>query len=225
MAFSMRALKKKDIPSSLLDFYNSLFKSFGPQGWWPGDTRFEIIIGAILTQNTAWTNVEKAIKNLKAKGLLTPEKMHRIEHTELAGLIRPAGYFNIKAKRLKHFINHLFDNYNGSLERLFRKNAASLRQELLGINGIGPETADSIILYAASYPEFVVDAYTKRVFSRHGFVGEDISYEEMKAVFMDNLPKDLTMFNEYHALIVRLGKDYCKTKKPLCEQCPLSRFL
>ncbi len=209
----------------LIDWYGALIRAFGPQGWWPGRTRFEVIVGAVLTQNTAWTNVEKAIARLKKARLLTPVRMHGAVLEELAGHIRPAGYFNVKAGRLKNFTAFLFENYNGSLDRLFQKKTALLRAELLGINGIGPETADSILLYAGNHSEFVVDAYTKRIALRHGLVKEKASYEELKAMFMETLAPDAQLFNEYHALMVRTGKDYCRTKKPLCGNCPLKRFL
>lgn len=217
----MKRLAAKDLKAC----YESLFERFGPQGWWPGNTRFEVITGAILTQNTSWTNVEKAIRNLKAARLLIPDKMHYIDSKTLADLIRPAGYFNIKAKRLKNFTSFLFRGYSGSLDRLFRKDRAALRKELLDVNGIGPETADSIMLYAGSKPEFVVDAYTKRIFSRHGLVQIDAGYDAVKAVFTENLPADTALFNEYHALIVRTAKDYCRSKKPLCAECPLKGYL
>ncbi|MBI5586958.1 MAG: endonuclease III domain-containing protein [Deltaproteobacteria bacterium] len=219
-------MKKTPSTSVLLKaYYSCLFESFGPQGWWPANTRFEMIVGAILTQNTAWTNVEKAISNLKGKRLLTPEKIHALKAVELAALIRPAGYFNIKAKRLKNFTSFLFNGCGGSLDRLLRKDSAVLRRELLDVNGVGPETADSIILYAAGKPEFVIDAYTKRIFSRHGLTGHDAGYDEIKTLFMENLPKDAALFNEYHALIVKTAKDYCRTKNPLCSECPLKGYL
>lgn len=206
-------------------FYKILYKNFGPQGWWPGRTRFEVIVGAILTQNTAWTNVEKAIRNLRKGGLLTPAAMHASELATLSELIRPAGYFNVKALRLKSFTDHLFHLHAGSLTKLFNSTTEELRRELLDIKGIGPETADSIILYAAGRPEFVVDAYTKRILLRHGFVTEDDGYDEVKAFFMDSLPRDAEMYNEYHALIVRTGKEFCRTKEPRCSECPLGEFL
>lgn len=201
--------------------YKKLFSAFGHQHWWPGDTPFEVIVGAILTQNTAWTNVEKAIHNLKKAKLLNPKRLHDLSQDELAKHIKPAGYFNIKAKRLKHFLNYLFDNYSGSLNRMFKKRTDALRRELLEVNGIGPETADSILLYAGNHPVFVVDAYTKRVFSRHRIIKPDADYHEIQEIFMKNLPYDVKLFNEYHALIVRIGKDFCRTKKPFCSKCPL----
>jgi endonuclease III related protein len=222
----MNAACKKDTARKLMGFHDAMYSAFGPQGWWPGKTRFEVIVGAILTQNTAWTNVEKAIKNLRSKGLLNPGKMHGLKPGELAAHIKPAGYFNIKARRLKNFLDHLFDNYDGSIDRfLSAKRSSNLRAELLGINGIGPETADSIALYAASLPEFVADAYTKRVFSRHGLLKEDADYDETKSLFMENLPSEVRLFNEYHALIVKTGKDFCRPREPRCQLCPLKSFL
>lgn len=211
----------KGLPNVLKKTYNKLFKAFGPQHWWPGDTPFEVIVGAILTQNTAWTNVEKAIHNLKKAKLLTPGKLHDLSQDEIAKYIRPAGYFNIKAKRLKHFLNYLFDNYGGNLKKMFKKRSDALRRELLSVNGIGSETADSILLYAGNHPVFVVDAYTKRIFSRHQVVTADADYHDIQELFMKNLPHDVKMFNEYHALIVKAGKDFCRTRKPLCSRCPL----
>jgi len=207
-------------------YYEALFEAFGPQSWWPARTRFEIIVGAILTQNTAWSNVEKAIKELKKAGVLTPKRLSALAQNELAELIRPSGYFNIKAKRLRNFLGFLSDEFDGSLNRLFAKSPpGELRRSILSVNGIGPETADSILLYAGRRAEFVVDAYTKRVFSRHGLIHKEAGYEEVKALFMDNLPWDERLFNEYHALLVRLGKDFCRPRKPLCEACPLGAFL
>lgn len=206
---------------TLLQIYKRLYKFYGPQGWWPGHTRFEIIVGAILTQNTAWCNVEKAIINLKSEKLLSPEKVKSVSSRSLAALIRPAGYYNIKTKRLKNFIISLYSKYGGSLAKLSSENIDKLRKILLSINGIGPETCDSIMLYAFKKPIFVVDAYTKRVFSRHGFFNEGTGYHEVQKFFMDNLPKGERLYNEYHALIVRLGKEFCRTK-PNCEKCPLN---
>ena len=188
--------------------------------WWPGRTRFEVIVGAILTQNTAWSNVEKAIINLKRAEILSPKKLKAIPERSLAKLIRPAGYYNIKAKRLKHFISFLFSEYGGSLDRLSSENTYKLRKNLLDVNGIGPETCDSIMLYAFKKRIFVVDAYTKRIFSRHSIVARSADYHDVQKLFMDNLPKSGKLYNEYHALIVRLGKEFCRTK-PDCKNCPL----
>ena len=208
--------------NTLLDIYNKLYKFFGPQHWWPGDTPLEIIVGAILTQNTAWTNVEKAIANLKKAGALTsPRAMKKLRTSRLATLIRPAGYYNIKAKRLKNFLD---SGYGLSLKRLGRQEIAKLKSELMSVNGIGPETCDSILLYAFKKPVFVVDAYTKRIFSRHGIFSESLSYDKVQEIFMRSLPSDERLYNEYHALIVRLGKELCR-KKPDCGNCPLKEHL
>lgn len=214
-------MSKKQV---LLEIYQKMFDSLGPQSWWPGETPFEIIIGAILTQNTNWSNVEKAIKNLKMAGTLSPEGIHKLDIGELAELIRPSGFFNVKAKRVKTFIEWLFLNHEGKLDKMFAHDLHTLRDELLAIKGIGPETADSILLYAGNFPTFVVDAYTYRILSRHGFIPEESSYDEMKSFFEENLPKDIQLFNEYHALLVNIGKLFCKPKK-VCEQCPLKDFL
>jgi len=201
--------------------YEALFDRFGPQGWWPGDSGLECIIGAILTQNTAWSNVEKAITNLKREGLISVERLHETPVGRLAPLIRSSGYFNQKAKKIKHFIAFLVERYDGSLEEMFGEDTASLRRELLGINGIGPETADSILLYAGGKPTFVVDAYTVRILQRHGLVPESTTYEEVQDAVIASLPEDPELFNEYHALLVRVGKERCKKRSPVCEGCPL----
>ncbi|MBE9536269.1 MAG: endonuclease III domain-containing protein [Proteobacteria bacterium] len=214
-------MKKNADPVSVI--FGLLFKAYGPQHWWPGDTPFEVIVGAILTQNTSWTNVEKAIDNLKSKDCLNSEKLQTIRQEDLAELIRPSGYFNIKAKRLKTFINFLFDRFKGDLDRMFALPIARLRHELLSVNGIGPETADSILLYAGGYPTFVVDAYTKRIFTRLGLLPTEHTYHQVQAFFHEHLDEDERLFNEYHALIVNHAKEYCRTK-PLCDGCPLAAF-
>lgn len=204
--------------------YQKMLDALGSQRWWPGETPFEVIIGAILTQNTSWSNVEKAIKNLKAAKKLSPKAMYELDIIELSHLIRPSGFFNIKAKRLKMFINWLFSRHEGDISRLFTQDLQTLRSELLAVKGIGPETADSILLYAGNLPTFVVDAYTHRIFSRHGLIPDESSYDEIKSFFEDNLPQDASLFNEYHALLVNIGKTFCKPKK-FCEPCPLKDFL
>jgi len=204
----------------LKEIYQGLYKAFGPQRWWPGETPFEVVIGAILTQNTSWTNVEKAIDNLKEKRLLSPGALRKIPVKRLAGLIKPTGYYNQKAKKVKNFISFLFDNYGGSLKRMFSGDFLVLRGELLEINGIGFETADSILLYAGNKPIFVVDAYTRRILIRHNLINSDATYSEIQNYFMDNLNNRVQLFNEYHALLVRLGKEICRSK-PNCEICPL----
>ncbi|MBI2485631.1 MAG: endonuclease III domain-containing protein [Deltaproteobacteria bacterium] len=201
-------------------FYNALYKQYGPQGWWPAETELECLLGAILTQNTAWKNVEKALGNLKEKNLISIERLALIPTPSLAILIRPSGYFNQKAVKIKNFIDFIMENYDGSLEKMFAEDGQKLRDKLLKIKGIGPETADSILLYAARKPVFVVDAYTYRILLRHGLIPEETNYGEMQELFMDSLPEDVQLFNEYHALLVRLGKELCK-KSPLCEGCPL----
>ena len=205
---------------TLTEIYELLYEAFGPQYWWPGETPFEIVIGAILTQNTSWANVEKAIHNLKSASSLTPERLHRMDASELAELIRPAGYYNLKAKRLKSFIDWLFDIYDGQLTNLESIATDRLRLELLAIKGIGRETADSILLYAFGRPVFVVDTYTARIMSRHGLIEPDADYEQLRDLFESNLPEDAQLFNEYHALLVRTGKEFCKPKAR-CPGCPL----
>lgn len=208
-------------PGIFIRIYNKLYKFYGPQDWWPARSRFEVIVGAILTQNTAWTNVERAIRNLRAQGYLTsPRKICALDARELSRIIRPAGYHNVKAQRLKNFTDFLLNHYACRLDRLSRIPTDGLRGELLGVNGIGPETCDSILLYAFERPVFVVDAYTKRIFSRHGFFNQESTYEFVQGLFMKNLPTESILFNEYHALIVRLAKEYCR-KSPRCGDCPL----
>ncbi len=211
------------ISEQLTEIYQLLFERFGPQHWWPGETQFEIVIGAILTQNTSWANVEKAIANLRSADCLMPEKLHSLDHSQLAELIRPAGYYNIKAKRLKSFLNWLFDNYQGQLTTLEGMHTYHLRTELLAVKGIGPETADSILLYAFDRPIFVVDAYTARIAVRHHLIEPGADYEQLQDLFQSSLPQDTRLFNEYHALLVRLGKEFCKPK-PKCPACPLQHL-
>jgi endonuclease-3 related protein len=208
---------------TLTEIYELLFDTFGPQHWWPGETPFEIVIGAILTQNTSWANVEKAIANLKSVSYLSPEGFYRVGLPELAELIRPAGYYNLKAKRLKSFVDWLFDNYGGQLANLESVATDRLRSELLTITGIGRETADSILLYALGRPIFVVDTYTARIMSRHGLIEPNADYEQLRDLFESNLPEDPQLFNEYHALLVRTGKDFCKPKAK-CPGCPLEKL-
>ncbi|MGB9713332.1 MAG: endonuclease III domain-containing protein [Dissulfurimicrobium sp.] len=205
----------------LLSIYERLFAEFGAQHWWPGETPFEVSVGAILTQNTSWDNVSKAISNMKAKGILDPIVLYTLPYEMIADAIRPAGYFNIKTKRLKAFVSFLVERFNADLDDMFSIGLDKLRPLLLDIKGIGPETADSILLYAGGLPTFVVDAYTCRALLRHGLVDEDAVYDDIRALFMDHLPADVSFFNEYHALWVALGKQYCKKNAPRCEACPL----
>lgn len=180
-------------------------------------------MGAVLTQNTAWINVEKAIRNLKRAKVLTAARLNGVETPRLARLIRPAGYFNVKAKRLKSLVGFLFKEYKGDLRRMRGERINTLRPKLLGVHGVGPETCDSILLYALEKPVFVIDAYTKRIFSRCGAVKEDVSYDELQYLFMEYLPKSVRLYNEYHALIVQLGKDVCR-KDPKCGSCCINEF-
>jgi endonuclease-3 related protein len=207
----------------LSEIYELLYEHFGPQHWWPGQTVLEIIVGAVLTQNANWTNVEKAIKNLKDAKSLSIEKLYSMDAFELAPLIRPAGYYNLKAKRLKNFINCLVDDFDGSLSSMRKLDTRRLREMLLSINGIGPETADSILLYAFEKPVFVVDAYTARVAIRHRLIEPDIDYESLREFFQSNLPQEIQLFNEYHALLVRVGKEFCRPRAK-CPGCPLEKL-
>jgi len=204
----------------LISLYRHLLRHFGPQRWWPARSRFEVIVGAILTQNTAWTNVKRAIAAMRAERLLDPKAIDAAPHGALARLIRSSGYYNMKAGRLKQFTHFLLTRYGGSVRRMFRTEASRLREELLAISGVGEETADSILLYAGDRPIFVVDAYTRRVLGRHGLIMEGASYGEIQRLFMDHLPADPALFNEYHALLVAVGKEYCR-RTPRCDACPL----
>jgi endonuclease-3 related protein len=204
----------------LHSIYDSLYHHFGPQHWWPADSPFEVAVGAILTQNTNWTNVEKAIHKLKQADILDPEALHRVHTKKLASLIRPAGYFNIKAKRLKHFMRFFMKTYCGEISRMKKETVTAIRKKLLSVHGIGPETADSIILYALEKPVFVIDAYTKRVLARHTILDYNEPYETYQELFHSSLKKNVRLFNEYHALFVRLAKEYCRTQ-PHCGNCPL----
>jgi endonuclease-3 related protein len=200
--------------------YDLMFQAYGPQHWWPARTRFEVVVGAVLTQNTAWTNVEKAMARLRAAGALRPAALAALPRPRLAALIRSAGYYNIKAKRLQNLLRFLRRRCGLRLSRLFRAAPQALRRDLLAVNGIGPETADSILLYAGDIPIFVVDAYTRRILARHGLLRPGAGYDEMQALFTAHLPRDVALYNEYHALLVMVGKDYCRSV-PRCETCPL----
>lgn len=215
-----RTIKPRSLSARLLEIYRRLFSIYGPQRWWPGKTAFEIVVGAILTQSAAWTNVEKALNNLRAAGALSPAALHSLDVAEIARLVRPSGYYNTKAQKLKAFVAMLAANFNGDLDALLALPEATLRPLLLSTYGIGPETADSILLYAADRPVFVIDAYTRRVFSRLGIGPEQDTYHGWQMMFMASLEADAALFNEYHALIVRLAKDFCR-KRPRCHLCPL----
>ena len=211
------------VKKKISSLYTILLQHYGPQGWWPGDTPLEVAVGAILTQNTNWQNVALAIKRLKEAGLLTARALQDLPEVELAEYIRPAGYYNIKARRLKNFLNLLFSSYGGDMAEMAAAPLEFLRPELLGVKGIGPETADSILLYGLEKPTFVVDAYTYRILSRHGLAPDSCSYEELQALFMEVLPPDTALYQEYHALLVQTGKECCRPR-PRCSCCPLQGF-
>ena len=211
-------------PGKLLPVYETLFRAIGPLHWWPGETPLEIIIGAILTQNTNWENVDKAITNLKQKNWLSLKKLLEIPETELAEAIRPSGYYNQKAKKIKIFVRYIYKSYSGSLKKMAGQPLEKLREELLDIYGIGPETADSILLYAFEKETFVVDAYTRRILIRHGWMTKEATYEDIRQFFLTHLPRDVQLYNEFHAQIVFVGKHYCK-RNPECEGCPLKGYL
>lgn len=231
---------------TLLDIYQRLYAAYGPQGWWPGEGPLEVLVGAVLTQNTSWRNVERALDNLRAAGVLSPSGLRGLPRAELEGLLRPAGTYRVKAARLRALLDYLFRAHGGDPASLSRGDITSLRPELLAVPGIGPETADSILLYAAGLPTFVIDAYTRRLLARLGWFGGDIpdeatrgrrlagergssqrldpltaSYEHIRALFLSHLPVDSALFGEYHALIVRHGKERCRKRGPRCGGCPL----
>lgn len=210
--------------TSLHEVYERLFDAYGPQHWWPGESPFEIVVGAVLTQNTSWRNVEKTIENLREADLLSPQKLFALRHEELAELIRPAGYYRLKAKRLRNLLQLIVEEFDGSLQTMFALGLSELRQRLLAVNGIGPETADSILLYAGGLPTFVIDAYTARILKRHGWIEPEADYHGMKDLFESSLEDDVELFNEFHALIVRVGKEHCRPS-PKCTGCPLECLL
>lgn len=207
------------------EIYQKLLEFFGPQHWWPAESSLEMIVGAVLTQNTNWTNVVKALDRLKKENLLNYTGLNTIDEPYLASLIQPAGYYNLKARRLKNLLAMLEQEYSGDVDLLVQDSLEGGRNNLLAVKGVGPETADSILLYACHKPVFVVDSYTHRVFTRHNLIAEESDYHEIQEQFMDHLPPDVQLFNEYHALIVRVGKEFCKKRNPLCKSCPLVDFL
>lgn len=205
----------------LQTLYSRMYEQLGPQHWWPGETPFEVMVGAILTQNTSWHNVERAIANLKGVNVLSFAALSALPTGLLAEYIRPAGYYNIKAGRLHNLLAFVNREHGGDLEAFLEQPLAPLREQLLSIKGIGPETADSILLYAANLPIFVVDTYTHRILTRHQVIDEDFGYAEIQELFMENLASDTRLYNEYHALLVRIGNMYCKKNNPNCASCPL----
>jgi len=214
----------KNLSEKINLIYGILFNSLGHQYWWPGDTAFEVCVGAILTQNTNWQNVKKAIDNLKNNGLLTAKGLYALDISMLAEFIRPAGYYNIKSKRLKSFLSFLCEEFSCDIDEMFSLESETLRKKLLDVKGIGPETADSIMLYAGNHLQFVVDAYTYRILLRHDIIHEDAGYDDIKELFQQNLPGEINVYNECHALIVNIGKNYCKKTNPICDKCPLKNI-
>ncbi|UCC66701.1 MAG: endonuclease III domain-containing protein [Deltaproteobacteria bacterium] len=212
--------EERSLVKELLFIYRKLLNFFGEQRWWPADTPFEVIVGAVLTQNTNWRNVERAIENLKRAGVLTPQRLINVEKPKLTKLIRPAGYYNVKAKRLINFVDFLNREYRGDLEIMFNESLPALRKKILKVKGVGLETADSVLLYAGGKPIFVIDAYTKRVLFRHGIITDGATYQDIQDLFMHTLPQDISLYKEYHALLVKLAKTFCKPK-PRCTGCPL----
>lgn len=204
----------------LVEMYERMLNAVGPRGWWPAESPFEVMVGAILTQNTSWTNVERAIDNLKGAGILSPSGIRDIAEDELAEIIKPSGFYRMKAIRLKRFVHFFYDEFDGDMGRMRSNDLIPLREKLLRVDGIGPETADSILLYALEKPIFVVDAYTKRILSRHNLISETCSYEEVQEVVLREIGPDVGTYNEFHALLVFLGKHWCR-RVPLCEGCPL----
>lgn len=213
-------MRKRPGGAAVREIYDRLLDRQGHSAWWPGESAFEICVGAILTQNTAWTNVEKALSALKEEGLLSFEAMASLPESRLAELIRPSGTYNVKAARVRAFLDFLAREYGGRVEAMTAEEPWELRRKLLSVSGIGPETADAIALYAVGRPLFVVDAYTRRVFSRLGFLGGDESYADVQRFFMDRLPAEVELFQDYHAQIVRLAKDVCRPL-PRCDACAL----
>lgn len=210
--------------------YRLMHRAHGHLQWWPADSPFEICVGAILTQNTLWENVELAITNLKAARVLTPKKIHALTHSKLAQLIRPSGYFNIKAKRLRNFVDIVVEQHGASLKRFFKGDTATVRERLLAINGIGPETADSMLLYAGGHQSFVIDAYTKRIFERHDWCDANDDYDALQTLCTNSLSQKrdadkLDYWRDYHAQLVVIGSRYCKPRNPNCDDCPLKTLL
>ncbi len=211
----------RDMRKRLQEIFEKLLSAFGQRHWWPGDSPLEIMVGAVLTQNTAWRNVEKAIDNMRVKGLLDMDALDLIEKDRLADVIRPAGFYHVKSRRLKALITDVHARYGGSIEQMQLTATGELRDRLLSVKGVGPETADSILLYALDRPVFVVDAYTRRFLKNHGLYDGGGDYHDVQRFFMDNLPLDTYIFNEFHALLVCLCQRNCK-KRPDCRTCPLA---
>jgi endonuclease-3 related protein len=220
-------MARVNTPSSstvFLNIYNTLYRTFGPQHWWPGDSPFEIMVGAILAQNTNWRNASSAIERIRRARLLHPKKLLE-NRRRIPQLIKPSGFYRVKSQYLQHFLRYFMDTYGGSVKRMSAQKTGVLRKELLTIKGIGPETADSILLYALGKRIFVVDTYTRRILSRHHMIDTHDSYDRIQDTIQHNLPTRKRLFNEFHALLVRTGKEYCKKNDPLCSVCPLGTML
>jgi endonuclease III related protein len=218
-------LRPQNVPAKLKQYYVALFDRLGPQGWWPGRTRLEVILGAILTQNTSWRNAARAIGEFRKVGLLKLSRLERVTQVELEPVVRPAGFYRQKAATIRGFLDWLTASCGGSLPRMFARPTEELREELLKLRGFGPETVDAILVYAGQRPSFVADAYTRRILARHGLVEETAGYEAVRDFLHEHLPADAALFNEYHALLVEVGKRYCRKERPKCEGCPLESFL
>jgi endonuclease-3 related protein len=212
------------MPGTLQNAFDVLYSALGPQDWWPGESPFEVMVGAILVQNTSWRNVARAIAVIKEEGLLAPLPLYALPEEDLAELLRPVGYYRIKARRLRNLLRLIVEDFGGSVERLLSLQTHALRETLLAVSGVGPETADSIVLYAAAKPSFVVDAYTHRIFARHGWIDYSAGYYEIKDYCESQLPQDVQLYNELHALLVHVGHHWCK-RIPRCEECPLRELL
>ncbi|MFU2209585.1 endonuclease III domain-containing protein [Solidesulfovibrio sp. C21] len=215
-------MKRREL---FLAMHRAMLDALGPSGWWPADSAFEMAVGAILTQNTNWANVVRAIDNLKAAGRFSAEALYALPADELAELIKPAGYFRVKAARLRNLLALIVQELGGDITTLAADGLDAARERLLMVKGVGPETADSILLYGLSLPSFVVDAYTARICNRHALAPEDAGYEELRELFMDALPEDTALYNEFHALLVRVGNGWCRPRAPRCDTCPLGAFL
>ncbi len=216
--------KTMGLKDGLETVFKILYENFGPQDWWPAESRLEIIIGAILTQAVSWSNVEIALNNLKNNNLLDIDSLDKLDQDKLAELIKASGYYNMKAKKIKAFTHFIIKEYNGNLDNLVNCNSQKIKKELLEVYGIGPETADSILLYAYQKPFFIIDSYTRRVLTRIGYIKEDITYDRLQYLFINNLSKDPQLYNEFHALLVNLGKNYCLKNSPMCSECPLKKI-
>lgn len=208
-----------------LNMFSAMLDALGPSGWWPAQTPFEMAVGAILTQNTNWQGAARAMANIRDAGKLDPFALHGLPDHELAELLRPAGHFRIKSQRLKNLLALIVGELGGDITALAACGLDTARERLLAVKGVGPETADSILLYGLGLPSFVVDAYTARICSRHALAPEEAGYDELRELFMDALPAEVGLFNEFHALLVRVGNAYCRPRTPKCDACPLERFL